>query len=116
MEGTARELNPRMLDSLPLDATGRVYALHDLDRGAEVLGSLIACWPDRGPTWMVRLHEPLAAGTTTTVCLYDRPSSKLGRWHVSREVPMAKAEQYASLVRARKQFDAETAFGLTNPA
>lgn len=108
---------PPILDSLPgRDAVGRVYALYDYDAGREVLGTVIACWPDGGPTWAVRLHEPGEGGRPVVVYLYEQPSSKLGRWHVTQEVPMSKAERYTALVRARKAFDAGAAHGLVNPA
>lgn len=106
-----------MLDSLPgRDAVGRVYALYDYEIGAEVLGTVIACWPERGPTWAVRLHDLDAERRPVTVFLYERPESKLGRWSVTREVPMPKSERYAVLVAARKAYDSERALGLANPS
>jgi hypothetical protein len=106
-----------MLDSLPgIDAVGRVYSLFDFHQETEVLGTLIACWPERGPTWAVRLHVLDSEALPVTVYLYERPESKLGRWVVTREVPMSKPDRYARVVAARKTCDSAGRIGLANPS
>jgi hypothetical protein len=108
---------PPMLDWPPgCDAVGRVYALYDYEREAEVLGTVVACWPDRGPTWAVRLHDLEPDERPITVFLYERPESKLGRWFVTRELPMGRADTYAVLIAARKAYDSEGTLRLANPA
>jgi DNA polymerase len=106
-----------MLDRLPArEAVGRAYALYDHECKAEVLGTVIACWPERGPTWAVRLHALDTERRPVTVFLYEKPESKLGRWFVTREVAMDKPARYAALVAARKAYDSERTLGLANPA
>ncbi len=108
---------PTMLEALPgRDAVGRVYSLFDSELGEEVLGTMIVCWPDRGPTWAVRLHSLDPDRRPVTVFLYERPESKLGRWFVTREVPTSKTERYAVLVSARKRYDSQGILDLSNPA
>lgn len=111
------DLFPHRIGSLPIgDSVGRMYALYDHDVGREVLGAMIACWPDRGPTWAIRLHELNDEGRPVTVFLYDRPESKLGRWHVIREMPTSKLESYQRLVTARKSCWSAEALNLANPS
>lgn len=93
-----------------------MYALYDHDAGKEVVGTMIACWPDRGPTWAVRLHDLNEEGRPVTVILYDGPKSKLGRWHVVREVSTSKLESYQRLVRARQTCRSAEALDLANPS
>lgn len=105
------------LDAFPTrDVVGRVYAFHDHHAGTEVLGAVVACWPDRGPRWLVRLHEGASPGQLLSFFLHERPESHLGRWCATREVPMGRAARYAALVTARRAYDSETAVGLANPA
>jgi hypothetical protein len=113
----ATAFSPRMIDLLPTSGSvGKVYGLHDQDRRTEVLGTMIACWPDRGPTWAIRLHEPLVEGHLTVVHLHERPESKLARWFVTREIETSKRERYSKLVESRKAYDAEGISGLANPS
>lgn len=108
---------PSLIDAFPgRDAVGRVYALYDHDRRGEVLGTVVACWPDCGPTWAVRLHDLGPDRRPVVVYLYERPASKLGRWVVTREVPAPKPARYAALVAARKAYDSEGVLGLANPS
>lgn len=100
-----------LVDFAP-SAVGQFVAVADHDLMREVLGTVVASWPDRGPTWAIRLH-----GTSDPVIIYcyETASSKLGRWIVTRIVPSTWEERYRALVAARKTFD-PTRFGLVNPA
>jgi hypothetical protein len=71
---------PGRLGDLPgRDAVGRAYALYDCERGVEVYGIVVAYWPERGPTWAVRLHELDPERRLVMVCSYERPESRHGR-------------------------------------
>jgi hypothetical protein len=96
-------------------AVGQFVAVADHDLTREVLGTVVACWPDRGPTWAIRLHRNTESGDPTVVYCYGTASSKLGRWVVTQIVSATWADRYQALVAARKAFD-PTRHGLVNPA
>jgi hypothetical protein len=96
-------------------AVGQFVAVADHEHMREVLGTVVACWPDRGPTWAIRLHHATESGDPVVVFCYGTASSKLGRWVVTRLVSAPWADRYDALVAARKAFD-PTRHGLANPS
>ena len=95
-------------------AVGQFVAVADHDLKREVLGTVVACWPDRGPTWAIRLHGTTESDPVIVYC-YETATRKLGRRVVSRDVPSTWEDRYRALVAARKAFD-PTRYGLVNPA
>jgi hypothetical protein len=71
---------PEQLGDLPRhDGAGRVYSFYGYKPRSEVPGTVIACWPCRGPTRVVRLHQMTEDGQLLVVYLSERPESRLGR-------------------------------------
>lgn len=86
-------------------AVGQFVAVADNDLRLETLGTVVACWPCRGPTYAIRLHGAKESGDPVMLYCYETASTKLGRWIITRIVLSTWGHRYRALVEARKAFD-----------